>query len=546
MNSQKTGDIIFFGIFSFLGFLLFLGGVPLLEGVEGTLAEMAREMADTNWFLSVTLNFKAQPMAPPLMVWLQALSLEAFGHSEWAVRLPGALMSMLTGLLLYIYGDRHRGRLFARLLSVLYLASLLTLFEGRLATMAPGLNLFLMLALFQMERMDSKSAEGDANAPWGIGFWLALATLTAGISVFFVAMVIFFAYKLWHPGLRFSVIILAKGLLAWFIPVGIWYGLQLMLHGFPLFKDAFLHQGNIFLSKDPGQFLWPFVLIFLLGIPAIGWVFRAGTTDEKGRQLIGFALPWLLVIFGWVVLAAPGSVSAGGILLVAMPPLALLGALYLENIIKQKKGAGIEVYIFTGIALLLWGLLPSLINFFLGNLNWLGPEYADAYWLSRLKLQLDWNGYEWLAGALFLLGMIYNFINLARRKFISYAYLQLLLSVLFVVLCWKMVLPGTLRYAQGTAADFCEQLAAEEVYVLTEGTDPHIALFYAQVKPYKFPFERARLLEGEVDRDVYLIARSDIMDRSKRAKYRLFERMHEEGGLVFYRRAKRGRSVTAR
>lgn len=546
MTSQKTGDLIFFGIFSFLGFMLFLGRVPLLGGIEGILAEQAREMAATDWFLGVTLNFKAQPMAPPLMVWLQALSLKAFGHSEWAVRLPGALMSMLTGLLLYMHGHRQRGRLFARLLSVLYLASLLTLFEGRLATIAPGLNLFLMLALFQMQRIDNQSVQEDANAPWGIGFWLALATLTAGISVFFVALLIFFAYKLWHPALRFSFKIIGKGLLAWFIPIGIWYGLQLMLHGFPLFQDAFSQQASLLLNKDASQFLWPFVLLFLLGVPAIGWVFRAGSTDDKGRQLIGLALPWLLVMFGWVVLAAPGSASASGILLVVMPPLAMLGALALEQVIKQKKGAGIEVYVFTILALLLWGLLPSFINFLLGNLNWMGPELAGDFLLSRLKLDIDWNGYEWLAGAIFLLGMVYNFINISRRNFISYAYLQLLLGVLFVVLSWYMVLPGATRYAQGTTSDFCTKLAGQEAYVLTEGTDPSIALFYAQVKPYKFTFDRARLLEGDIDRDVYLIARSDVMNRSKRAKYRLFERMHEEGGLVFYRRAKRGRSVTKR
>lgn len=546
MTSQKSGDLIFFGIFSFLGFLLFLGGVPLLGGVEGTLAEQAREMATTDWFLGVTMNFKAQPTVPPLMVWLQAFSLKVFGHSEWAVRLPGALMSMLTGLLLYIHGDRHRGRLYARLLAVLYLASLLTLFEGRLATIAPGLNLFLMLALFQMERLDTHTEKEDTNAPWGIGFWLALATLTAGLSIFFVALVIFLAYKLWHPGLRFSLKTVGKGLLAWIIPVGIWYGLQIMLHGFPVCRDAFLRQGNMLLDIEASQFVWPFVLLFLLGIPAIGWVFRAGKTDEKGYQLIGFALPWLLVMLGWVILIASGSSSSGGIILVVMPPLAMLGALYIEQVIKDKKAAGAEVFVFTLLGLLLWGLLPAFINFLLGNVNWIAGEFQGASWLSRLKLQLDWNGYEWLAGAVFLLGMIYNFRNLIRRNFISYAYLQLALGVVFVVLSWKMVLPGAVRYAQGTTSDFCTQLAGQEVYVLTEGTDLPLALFYARVKPYKFTFERARLLEGEIDRDVYLIARSDALDRDKRARYRLFEKLHEEGGLVFYRRAKRGRSVTVR
>ncbi len=546
MNPQKSGDLIFFGICSFLGFLLFLGGVPLLAGIESTLAEQAREMATTDWFLGVTHNYKAKPMAPPLMVWLQAISIKIFGLSEWAVRLPGALMSMLTGLLLYLQAYRHRGRLYARLLSVLYLASLLTLFEGRLATIAPALNLFMMLALMQLERMDSQADKEDANAPWGIGFWLALATLSAGVSIFFVALLIFLAYKLWHPARRIPLLSVGKGLLAWFVPVAIWYALQLMLHGFPLFREAFILQGQTFINITVSDFLWPLGLLILLGFPAIGWVFRAGRTDEKGHQLMGFALPWLVMMLAWVILAGPASTFPGGILLVVMPPLAMLAALYLEQLIKSQKGAGIEVYLFTGLALVIWGFLPALINFLLGNLNWIAQELPDDFLLERLKLSLDWHGLEWLAGAFFLLGMLYNFVNLSKRNYISYAYLQLFLGLIFVLFSWKMLLPGAVRYAQGTTADFCQQLAKQDVYVITEGTDADIARFYADIKPYKQSFDRARLLEGEISRDVYLIARSDALDREKRARYRLFEKLHEEGGLVFYRRAKRGRGVTER
>ena len=542
---MKTGDLIFFGICSFLGFLLFLGAVPLIGGVESTLAEMSREMAQTDWYLGVTLNYKPQPMAPPLMVWLQALSIKAFGLSEWAVRLPGALLSMLTGLLLYLQGYRHRGRLYARILSVLYLASLLTLMEGRLATIAPALNLFLMLALMQMERIDSQSANEEANAPWGIGFWLALATLSAGISIFLVALLIFLAYKLWHPAWRFSMLAVGKGLLAWFIPVGIWYGLQLMLHGFPTFTEAFVVQGKMFWDKDLSHFFLPLGLLLTLGFPAIGWAFRAGKTDEKGHQFIGLTLPWLLVMLAWVILAAPGHTTPGGILLVIMPPLAMLAALYFERTIKTQAAAGFEVYLLGVVGLILWGILPAFINFLLGNLNWISKEIKDDFWLERLKISLDWNGFEWLAGAIFMLGMIYSLISLARRKYITHAYLQLSLAVIFVVLSWKFILPGGLRYAQGTASDFCKQLADSEVYVITEGVDVDIARFYANIKAYSHPFERARLLEGEVDRDVYLIARSDLLTREKRARYRQFAKLHEEGGLVFFRRAKRSRPVTS-
>jgi 4-amino-4-deoxy-L-arabinose transferase-like glycosyltransferase len=78
-----------------------LGVQPLQDWDEARLAVNAAEMLRSHRWL-VTL-YQGQPdlwnTKPPLLVWLQALSLHAFGYSEWAFRLPTAVAAaVLTGL----------------------------------------------------------------------------------------------------------------------------------------------------------------------------------------------------------------------------------------------------------------------------------------------------------------------------------------------------------------------------------------------------------------------------------------------------------------
>ncbi|GAA4040676.1 hypothetical protein GCM10022409_28300 [Hymenobacter glaciei] len=78
-----------------------LGAQPLQNWDEARLAVNAAEMLRRHdWLVT---HYRGQPdlwnTKPPLLIWLQALSLNAFGYSEWAFRLPTALAALaLTGL----------------------------------------------------------------------------------------------------------------------------------------------------------------------------------------------------------------------------------------------------------------------------------------------------------------------------------------------------------------------------------------------------------------------------------------------------------------
>ena len=102
-----------------------LGAQPLQNWDESRMAVNAAEMLrDGNWLVT---HFRGEPdlwnTKPPLLVWLQALSLEAFGHSEWAFRLPTALAAVALTAMVAVFAWRWLGGPLAGLLVGLALLS---------------------------------------------------------------------------------------------------------------------------------------------------------------------------------------------------------------------------------------------------------------------------------------------------------------------------------------------------------------------------------------------------------------------------------------
>ncbi len=91
-----------------LPLFLFLGYLPIRLYDESRLAFNAMEMAESgNWLVT---TFEHQPdlwgTKPPLMIWLQAVSIKFLGLTEWAIRLPAALAATATCLVLFLFSRR--------------------------------------------------------------------------------------------------------------------------------------------------------------------------------------------------------------------------------------------------------------------------------------------------------------------------------------------------------------------------------------------------------------------------------------------------------
>ncbi|TGE26502.1 ArnT family glycosyltransferase [Hymenobacter metallicola] len=110
---------------AWLGLLWRLGAAPLQMWDEARLAVNAAEMLRSgNWLVT---HYAGQPdlwnTKPPLLIWLQALSLHLFGYSEWAVRLPTALAALALVGLAAAFARRWLGGPLAGLLTGLALLS---------------------------------------------------------------------------------------------------------------------------------------------------------------------------------------------------------------------------------------------------------------------------------------------------------------------------------------------------------------------------------------------------------------------------------------
>ncbi|MBX7165865.1 MAG: glycosyltransferase family 39 protein [Pirellulales bacterium] len=83
---------------------------PFFEPDEGRYAEIAREMLTSGDFLLPMRQGKAYQDKPPLLFWLTAGSMAAFGHTTAAVRLVPACAALWTLGVVYWAGQRMVGR----------------------------------------------------------------------------------------------------------------------------------------------------------------------------------------------------------------------------------------------------------------------------------------------------------------------------------------------------------------------------------------------------------------------------------------------------
>ena len=105
--APRIQDLIFLGTLLFTGYLLIfhnLGKAQIRIWDEATYANNAIDMYE-NPGNPLVIKHQGEPdlynVKPPLVIWLQALSMKIWGINEFAVRLPSALFGLLTVLLLY-------------------------------------------------------------------------------------------------------------------------------------------------------------------------------------------------------------------------------------------------------------------------------------------------------------------------------------------------------------------------------------------------------------------------------------------------------------
>ena len=148
LNSRSLQAPILLAVLAGSIFFLNLGGARLWDDDEPKNAGCGREMYEAGNWLVPTFNHELRPHKPVMLYWAMIASYHLVGDSEFAARLPSALASIGTVLLVFFIGRKLFDETTGLLAGVLLASGLMFTVLSRAATPDAILILFTTGALY--------------------------------------------------------------------------------------------------------------------------------------------------------------------------------------------------------------------------------------------------------------------------------------------------------------------------------------------------------------------------------------------------------------
>jgi 4-amino-4-deoxy-L-arabinose transferase-like glycosyltransferase len=300
LRGVEGRPIVVASVLFFASAVLHLAGIgfePLRDWDEGTVAQVAREIAERGWagFWQPTLWGEPYVNKPPLVHGLMALSMRTFGESEWAIRLAPALLSSASVPALYIFARDLFGRTRPAFWSAVVLLTLLPVARhGRLAMLDGPLVLFGLLFLLCLGR--ARQGRGWA---FGAGLALSGAALTKGAAAGVFILIGVGWILLTKPRLLVCVRLWLLGTLG-LLPALLWYAVQIWRGGVAYAEATLTNQVLVRIGVEEAEISgplhyylievleggWPWILFLPAGL-FLGW-------RERRELWFALAMPWFL------------------------------------------------------------------------------------------------------------------------------------------------------------------------------------------------------------------------------------------------------------
>ena len=337
-------DQLLIAAFLALVFLPGTIGVSLFDRDEGWHGQTVREMLETNdWVIPRYLG-EPRYHKTPLLYWCSAVSVSAFGWSEFSLRLPGVLVSITAWTIVATAAARWSGRRTGYWTAILAGTCLGPNLAGKLFLSEPYLLLGTAVAMLCWMAQLNRRPRGA-----GYGFWAAFgfAILAKGPAIFVVIIPVTLAFLWTEPPTgatllqRFRHIWPGRGWylalvvgLPWFAAVAYrdwdeFYSQFILLHSVSRVKEpAEGHWG------PPGTYLalglvvlWPWAAL-VPSVVASAWKNRR--EDATTRQLLVWLIaPW--VLFELIQTKLPHYV------LPLMPPMAMLAGREIARVTELRS-----------------------------------------------------------------------------------------------------------------------------------------------------------------------------------------------------------------
>lgn len=154
--------------------------IPLMDRDEPRFAQATAEMMERGDWIIPYFNNEYRFDKPILSYWWMRLHYNLFGKSELSARLHSVVAAFLTGLLIYLIGNRFFSRTSGFLSALAWLTCAQVLVHGRICVADMPMLLGVTMAMAAILVLFQSEEEPKRFGPW---FWL----LAAGLIVGFLA-----------------------------------------------------------------------------------------------------------------------------------------------------------------------------------------------------------------------------------------------------------------------------------------------------------------------------------------------------------------------
>lgn len=343
-------------------YLARIGGFPLQDPDEGRYAEIAREMLATGDAVTPRIDGVRYFEKPPLLHWLVAFAMRAFGESEGSARLVPALSGIATVATTFALGCAAFG-LRAGLLGAAILASSPLFFIVSQAVVIDPLLAACTTAALAAAWGVHVSAR---RAPWAIvvAGATALGVLAKGpVALVLPGLVVaaFLALRRDGPALR---ALLRPAPIAVFAAIAVpWFAIVWLRN--PEFGHAFFVREHLerFATDRVGHPEGPLFYLPVLAVGLLPWsalalllpLDREGRAAARGGDPGATLFLWTWAL-GMIAFFSAARSKLPTYLLPALPPLALLLGAWLDRL-ADRDGGGRRVFAALGWLLLALGTL---------------------------------------------------------------------------------------------------------------------------------------------------------------------------------------------
>ena len=340
-------------LFYFFAYIMLLGARPMGAPDEFRYGQIPREMLQTGNFIAPQMFGHPYFEKPVLGYWLIAASEYLFGFNAFAVRLPMALCTGLTALMLFLAVRKYSGNTeTAKYSAMFYLASGLVMSTGVIAVLDPILAAFTtamcITVFFALEEQNSTVKKLFLLAICGIA--AGLVFLTKGPIGWIFPGFAALGYIVWNRRWKELFILPLPILLFCLITIAPW---AIAVHRADAdFWRYFIEVEHIqrFTSDAGGQHsqpFWYFVPVMICGILpgafALPGVFKlSGKSTKEALKNNGIRFSLCGVILPFLFL----SCSNGKLLTYLLPSFpmvgVLLGTLFMRQLQDEKAAAVAE------------------------------------------------------------------------------------------------------------------------------------------------------------------------------------------------------------